>query len=142
MTEGKATKYFQLNQTVKENFERLCRFLGLHEGEVASQLLARWVEEHSSQARIDLYIPQEASIIINQPRSVNIAIRAEVTYCKLELERILPILEKLDRAENPGIYVNWLEQLTKVIIKASRIQGLAKDDELEKLLAKAEAHLK
>jgi len=101
MRESKATKYFQLNQTVKENFERLCRFLGLHEGEVASQLLAKWVEEHSSQARIDLYVPREASITIDQPRSVNVAIRAEVTYCKLELSRILRVLATAPEESRP-----------------------------------------
>jgi len=135
-------KYFRIHPVLKHQFERFCGALGLDQSHVLSQLISKWCDEHRDQVRLDLYIPKDGSIIINQPRTVNVAIKAEVTYCKLELERILPILDKLNRAEEPAMYVDWLEQLTKVIIKASRIQGLARDDELGELLAKAETHLK
>jgi len=135
-------KYFRIHPVLKQRFERFCGALGLDQSHVLSQLISKWCDEHRDQVRLDLYIPKDGSIIINQPGIVNVAIRAEVTYCRLEFERILPILDKLNRAEEPALYVDWLKQLTKVIIKASRIQGLARDDELGELLTKAEAHLR
>ena len=134
-------KYFRIHPVLKQQFERFCGAQGLDQSHVLSQLISKWCDEHKDQVRLDLYISKDGSIIINQPRTVNVAIKAEVTYCKLELGRILPVLDRLNRDEDPALYVDWLEQLMKVIIKASRVQGLARDDELGELLAKAETHL-
>jgi len=74
---------------------------------------------------------------IIHPQTVNIAVKAELTHCKLELSRLLGVLETCP-ADNRR---DFLKELTKLLIQASRIQVTTQDQELADLLAKAEAHL-
>jgi hypothetical protein len=51
------------------------------------------------------------------------AVRAELTYCKLELSRVLHNLETAPAETRP----DFLRELTKVLIQASRIQMTTQD---------------
>jgi len=98
------------------------------------------VEENEGEVRLDLYIPH-SQVVIKHAAQVNINIKAEVTFYRIELQRILPQGDRL-RTQNELEYRNWLQDLAKVVIKASRVQATAQDQGLGELLAKAEAHLK
>ena len=64
--------------------------------------------------------------------------KAELTYVKVELSRILGVLETCSEESRS----DFLKDLAKTILRASRIHGAIEDPELGELLAKAEAHLK
>jgi len=129
-------KYFRIHPVLKQRFERFCGALGLNESQVLEKLISDWCEQQKDQVRLDIYVPN-GNIIINQPQQVNIAIKAELTYCKLELSRVLGILDSCSEESRP----DFLKNLAKIIVRASRIQGATEDQELGDLLARAEAHL-
>ena len=137
IAQGWKPKYFALDPLLKDRFERLCGALGLQQSQIVNKLISKWVEENEGEVRLDLYIPH-GQVVIKQAGQVNIAIKAELTYCKLELSRILDVLETAPA----DTYPDFLKQLTKIILKASWIQGAAEDQELGELLARAEIHLK
>jgi hypothetical protein len=131
---SRVAKWFKLDKSVKEEFERLCRALVLQQSQVLEKILSDWCKEQRDQVRIDVYIPSSGNIIINQPRQVNIAVKAELTYVKLELARILDVLKTAEANSVP----EFLKQLAKLAIKANRVQTLTQDNELAQLLAEAE----
>jgi len=140
VAKGWKSKYFALDPLVKERFERLCGALGLQQSQIVNKLLSRWVEENEGEVRLDLYVPH-SQVVIKHADRVNIDIKAEVTFYKIELQRILPLGDKL-RTQNELEYRNWLQDLAKVVFRACRVQANAQDPELGELLAKAVTHLK
>jgi hypothetical protein len=74
---------------------------------------------------------------IIQPRTGNIAVKAELTYCKMELTRLLRVLSKAPPENRFG----FLRQLIKIIFQASKVQAMTHDEELSGLLENAETHL-
>jgi len=64
-------------------------------------------------------------------------VKAELTYVKVELSRILGVLETCSEESRP----DFLKDLAKAILRASKIHGAVEDQELGEPLAKAEAHL-
>ena len=64
--------------------------------------------------------------------------KAELTHVKVELSRILRILDGCSEESRP----DFLKDLAKIILRASRIHGAMEDQELGELLPQAETHLK
>jgi len=136
IAQGWKPKYFALDPLLKERFERLCGALGLQQSQIVNKLISKWVEENEGEVRLDLYIPH-GQVVIKQAGQVNIAVKAELTYVKVELSRILGVLETCSHESR----LDFLKDLVKIILKASRIEGATQDRELGELLAKAETHL-
>ena len=136
LSRGWKSKYFALDPLLKDRFERLCGALGLHQSQIVNKLISRWVEENESEVRLDLYIPH-GQVVIKQASQVNIAVKAELTYVKVELSRILGVLETCSRESRP----DFLKDLAKIVLRTSKIQMVTQDEELGKLLAKAETCL-
>jgi len=136
---SKVSKYFKMERGLKGRFERICAILGLDQSGVLEKLLSEWCDTQaaSDQIKLDVYAPKNGNIIINQPRQVNIAVKAELTYVKLELARILDVLKTAD----PLSFPEFLKQLAKLLMQANRIQGITQDNELALLLAEAEQRL-
>jgi len=131
---SRVPKYFKIHPLVKQQFERLCGALGIDQSQVLEKLISDWCKEQKDQVRIDVYVPSSGNVIINQPRQVNVAVKAELTYVKLELARILDVLKTAEANSVP----EFLKQLAKLAIKANRVQTLTQDNELAQLLAEAE----
>jgi len=133
---SRVSKYFKLERALKARFERICAILGLDQSGVLEKLLSEWCDTQaaSDQIKLDVYAPKNGNIIINQPRQVNVAVKAELTYVKLELARILDVLKTAEANSVP----EFLKELAKLAIKANRIQTLTQDNELAQLLAEAE----
>ena len=134
---SRVPKYFKMDPGLKARFERLCAILGLDQSEILGKLISEWCNSHSEQIRLDLYVPSSGNIIINQPRQVNVAVKAELSYVKIEFARILDVL----KAGDPKNFPEFLKQLAKLAIQANRIQTLTQDNELAQLLAEAEQTL-
>ena len=136
---SKVSKYFKMDRGLKGRFERICAILVLDQSGVLEKLLSDWcnTQAASDQIKLDVYVPSSGNIIINQPRQVNVAVKAELTYVKLELARILDVLKTAEANSFP----EFLKQLAKLAIKANRIQTLTQDNELAQLLAEAEQSL-
>jgi hypothetical protein len=132
---SRVPKYFKMDRGLKARFERLCAILGFDQSVILERLLMKWCEEHGEQVRLDLYVPSSGNIIINQPKQVNIAVKAELTYVKIELARILEVLKNVKADSNS--FPEFLKQLAKLAIQANRIQTLTQDNELAQLLAEA-----
>jgi len=135
----KRTKSFRVEDpNLLGRFELLCKTFHLKEHEAFDAMLRKWIKENEETLRLDNFLKNGATINIIQPQQVNIAVKAELTYVKLELSRVLDGLETGDEE-----YRNkCLRDLTRIILKASRIEGATQDQELGELLAKAECHLK
>ena len=102
-------------------------------------MMKRWIRENESTIQLDNFlVSTPTSIQIIQPQTVNIAVKAEVTFYKMERSRLLRVLEKCS-SEYRDEYV---KELLKLVMKASKIEATTGDQELAELLAKAEAHLK
>mgnify|MGYP001154434526 CR=1 FL=1 len=123
---------------VLARFEALCKSFKLKEQDVLDSMFRKWIEENEKTIRLDNFLKGETTINIIQPQTVNIAVKAELTYVKVELSRILGALETCSVESRP----DFLRDLAKTILRASRIRGATEDPELEELLAKAETHLK
>ena len=134
MSMSRVSKYFKMDRGLKARFERLCAILGFDQSVILERLLMKWCEEHGEQVRLDLYVPSSGNIIINQPKQVNVAVKAELSYVKIELARILEVLKAADSNRFP----EFLKQLAKLAIQANRVQTLTQDNELAQLLAEAE----
>jgi hypothetical protein len=128
-----------MERDLKARFERICAILVLEQSAVLEKLLSEWCDRQaeSDQIKLDIYAPKNGNIIINQPRQVNLAVKAELTYVKLELARILDVLKTAE----PQSFPEFLKQLTKLLMQANRIQGITQDNELALLLAEAEQRL-
>ena len=136
---SKVSKYFKMDRGLKGRFERICAILGLDQSGILEKLLSDWCETQaaSDQIKLDVYVPSSGNIIINQPRQVNVAVKAELSYVKIEFARILDVL----KAGDPKNFPEFLKQLAKLAIQANRIQTLTQDNELAQLLAEAEQTL-
>jgi len=137
IAQGWKPKYFALDPLLKDRFERLCGALGLQQSQIVNKLISKWVEENEGEVRLDLYIPQ-SQVIIKQASQVNIAVKAELTYVKMELSRILGVLENCPEENR----LSFLKDLAKIILRATKIQGAMGDTEIGELLTVAEAYLK
>jgi len=120
-------------------FQALCRQFNLKEADVLDSMLRKWIQENEKNLRLDNFLTGATTINIIQPQTVNIAVKAELTFCKMELERLVSLCEKRRGEQNYG---DFLRDLTKIVLRASKIQQAAHDPELGDLLAKAEAHLR
>ena len=136
---GKRKTFRVLDPVALAQFELLCKRFKLEEQQAFDAMMKRWIRENEKTVQLDNFLTSTpTSIHIIQPQTVNIAIKAELTYCKLELSRLLHVLETTPEENRP----DFLKQLTKLLFQASRVQAATQDQELTELLTKAEMHLR
>jgi len=124
--------------TLVRHFEFVCKRLGLEERDAFDTALRHWIKENEQTVRLDNFIQKGTTIQIIQPQQVNIAIRAEVTIVKLELSRILRVLETASEESRP----TFLSDLARAVLRASKVYKVSDDQELEELLTAADQYFK